>query len=69
MDERQARNRHMLISLTRLSGAVLIIFGMIALSGRIDLDRTYAWVMAIVGMADFFFVPLVLYRRWRTPKS
>lgn len=68
MDEQQARSRHMLISLTRLSGAVLVILGMIALAGRIELDETLAWALIIAGAAGFFFVPLFLYRRWRTPK-
>ena len=69
MDDQQARNRHLAISLTRLAGAVLVVLGMVALSDGIALDPAIAWTAVVIGAACFFFVPLYLYRRWRSPKS
>lgn len=68
MDEQQARNRVFLIGAARLAGAVFVLLGMAALAGRIALDRGAAWALVLAGIAGFFFVPLFLYRRWRTPK-
>lgn len=63
------RNRFLAISLLRVAGAVLILIGMVVMSGRFKiLPPGVGLVMVLVGALDFAFVPLWLARKWRTPK-
>lgn len=69
MTDDPARNRHLAIALLRLSGAVLIMFGMVIAAGRFQTIPPVAGIaMVVVGALDFALVPLWLARRWRTPK-
>ncbi|MBS0502715.1 MAG: hypothetical protein JSS55_02730 [Proteobacteria bacterium] len=69
MTDDPARKRFLAISLLRLSGAVLVMFGLVIAAGRFEsLPRLAGIVMVVVGALDFALVPLLLARRWRTPK-
>lgn len=69
MDDSQARNRFLAISLLRLAGALLILFGLAIAAGRLpDVPRLVGIIAVLVGALDFALVPLMLARRWRTPK-
>jgi len=69
MDDSQARNRFLAISLLRLAGALLILFGMVIAAGRLpEVPRLVGIIAVLVGALDFALVPLMLARRWRTPK-
>lgn len=69
MNDIQARNRFLAISLLRLAGALLIMFGLVIAAGRLaEVPRTVGVIAIIVGALDFALVPLWLARRWRTPK-
>lgn len=62
-----ARNRFLLISLMRLSGAAILLFGiMISMErfdwARGDLARYLGFGVSIVGLIDFFVVPRLLAR-------
>ncbi|GAO39902.1 hypothetical protein SCH01S_39_01870 [Sphingomonas changbaiensis NBRC 104936] len=69
MDDSQARNRFLAISLLRLAGALLILFGLVIAAGRLpEVPRLVGIIAVLVGALDFALVPLMLARRWRTPK-
>lgn len=69
MNDNQARNRFLVISLLRLAGALLVMFGLVIAAGRLpDVPRIVGIVAVLVGALDFALVPLLLARRWRTPK-
>ncbi|MBS0313883.1 MAG: hypothetical protein JSS05_06795 [Proteobacteria bacterium] len=69
MTDDPARKRFLAIWLLRLSGAVLVMFGLVIAAGRFEsLPRLAGIVMVVVGALDFALVPLLLARRWRTPK-
>ena len=69
MDENQVRNRFLVISLLRLAGALLVMFGLVIAAGRLpEVPRIVGIVAVLVGALDFALVPLLLARRWRTPK-
>ena len=69
MDDNQARNRFLAISLLRLAGALLVMFGLVIAAGRLpDVSRIVGIVAVLIGALDFALVPLLLARRWRTPK-
>ena len=68
-----AKQRHFAISLFRLSGAFILMFG-IAISmqrfGWVQGDKA-KWLGLIVsclGMFQFLFVPRMLARAWATPR-
>lgn len=69
MDDSQARNRYLAISLLRLGGALAIMFGLVIAAGRLpEVPRIVGIIAVLVGALDFALVPLWLARRWRTPK-
>jgi hypothetical protein len=69
MDDDKARNRFLAISLLRLAGALLVMFGLVVAAGRLlDVPPIAGMVMVLVGALAFAVVPLLLARRWRTPK-
>jgi hypothetical protein len=69
MNDDKARNRFLAISLLRLAGALLVMFGLVTAAGRLpDVPRIVGIVAVLVGALDFALVPLLLARRWRTPK-
>jgi len=61
-----ARARFYFIAAHRVVGAVLIILGMLAMEGALDWGEGVGKVLAIVGLIDFFIIPLVLARMWRS---
>lgn len=70
--ELRARARFYYIGAMRLAGAFMVMAGMIIAAGRWplvdpDTDRIIGAVIAILGFADFFIVPILLARRWKSP--
>jgi hypothetical protein len=47
-------------------GAVLIMLGILAMRGALDWGEDLGKVLAIVGLIEFFVIPLVLARLWRS---
>ncbi|QIG54811.1 hypothetical protein G6N82_12195 [Altererythrobacter sp. BO-6] len=63
--EALARKRFMVMNLMRVSGLVLVLLGIAIARGVIDLPAPVGWVLAAIGLFDFFFVPSLLARSWR----
>lgn len=61
------KQRFMAIQLMRLMGAGLTLLGILIAGGKIDLPVLLGYVFVVIGMVDFFVMPKVLARRWRTP--
>lgn len=61
-----ARARFYFIAAHRVIGAVLIMLGMLAMQGALDWGEGVGKVLAIVGLIDFFIIPLVFARMWRS---
>lgn len=69
MTDDPARRRYFAIALLRLSGALLVMFGMVIAAGKFpSIPKPAGIVMILVGALDFALVPVMLARRWRTPK-
>lgn len=67
-DEARARSRFMVIQIVRLTGLGLFLFGLLAIAGRVELPVAAGYVLAVVGMAEMLVVPLILSRKWKSPK-
>lgn len=61
-----ASARFWFIAAHRILGAALVILGMMAMQGVLDWGQGVGEVLAIVGLIDFFVVPLVFARKWRS---
>ncbi len=57
----------MLMQLGRLAGVALVLVGLMALQGQVDLPAWAGYPMVIGGIATFFLVPRHLARKWRSP--
>jgi len=64
--ENLARHRLMIISLVRFSGVVLIMLGIYTVSGKAAWPDFIGYVLLLLGAVEFFYMPLVLARRWRS---
>jgi len=67
LTEDAAKKRFFLISMTRLSGAILVMLGILVVNQNIDWPTMVGYVLIVVGLVDMFYLPLVLARRWRSP--
>ncbi len=63
------RARFLALNAVRIAGVALVLAGLLIESGRIDPPRAVGWIFLAVGLADFFLVPRLLARRWRTPRA
>lgn len=62
-----ARARFYFISAHRVLGGIMVLLGLMVLSGTLDWDDAVGWVLLALGLADFFIAPLVFARLWRSP--
>lgn len=67
-----AITRFAVIQAVRLVGAVLVLIGVLTLSRRIpalaDVPEAASYAIIAVGLADFFALPVLLARRWKSPR-
>lgn len=67
---RTERNRFIALNAVRISGALMIVFGMAVISRRfVDLPIEAGYAIFAVGIIDFIVAPLLLARAWSTPKD
>ncbi|MXO69225.1 hypothetical protein GRI72_10340 [Altererythrobacter marinus] len=64
-----AMGRHFAIVAVRFTGIAFILLGILALRGAIDLADGAGYVLIAVGLLEVFLVPMILVRRWRTPRQ
>lgn len=68
-----ARGRFVVIQLARLLGVLTVLLGIMMQDGRIpalrDVPPLAGYLLIVVGLADVFIMPVILARRWRSPKE
>lgn len=67
-----AAGRFFALQAVRLSGAVMVLVGVMIGTGRAPsflggMPREAGYVLAVLGMIEFFYVPRLLARKWKTP--
>ena len=62
-----ARGRWMVITFLRIGGVAMVVTGILALQGVVDLPDVAGYALVAIGLVDVFAVPLILARKWRTP--
>jgi len=63
-DEKLAQRRFFFLQLIRFSGLALVMLGIAINVGQIDLPSELGFVISLIGMIEFFFVPWFLASRW-----
>jgi len=66
-DDRIARNRFLLLNLVRLGGLALVLLGISVHYGKLALPEAAAYVLVVAGFAEFFLLPNLIAKNWRTP--
>jgi hypothetical protein len=64
-----ARNRWMVINAVRLAGAAMVIVGILGVRGVFEYPAVAGYLLIAVGLFDVFWVPIMLARKWRSPKE
>jgi drug/metabolite transporter (DMT)-like permease len=73
-DDSLAKKRFFAITAMRLMGAFFVLIGFVLIRGGWELagqptDRWIGVAVVLIGAFDFAVMPLLLARRWRSPKS
>ncbi|MEE4452585.1 hypothetical protein [Novosphingobium resinovorum] len=69
-----AKARFFIINVVRMGGVMFVVLGMLVATGRIwteELGSGGKWVgylLLVFGLVDTLILPLLLTRKWRTPK-
>ena len=68
-DRDPAAGRYAVMQLARLGGMAMVVLGAAMLGGAIPGQHELAVALFVLGAVEFFAVPLLLARRWRSPKE
>ncbi|MCA0209615.1 MAG: hypothetical protein LCH74_11185 [Proteobacteria bacterium] len=73
-DDSLAKKRFFAITAMRLMGAIFVLIGFVLIRGGWEVagqptDRWIGVAVVLIGAFDFAVMPLLLARRWRSPKS
>jgi hypothetical protein len=63
--EAKARQRFFVLNAVRFGGLGMVMLGMAIAGGLLPLPWQAGAALAVVGLVDFFFVPLFLARSWK----
>jgi len=69
-----AARRFAVLQLARLSGALLMLLAVVVIAGKAPawlggIPREAGYVLAAIGLFEFYALPRFLARRWRTPRE
>jgi hypothetical protein len=69
-----AKMRFIALSLFRVVGALMVMAGFALISGGFTVsgppnDRWLGTALVLLGVFEFAVMPLILARRWRTPRA
>jgi len=65
-DHDPAKARFLTIQAVRLSGVVTAVLGALVLGGILPLPEIAGYILVALGVAEIFFLPIVLAKRWRS---
>jgi Na+/melibiose symporter-like transporter len=63
--EALAKQRFMLLNLTRFVSIAMVMLGMVIISGRLLKGYEFVgYVILLLGVAEFFLMPVIFKKRW-----
>lgn len=67
MSQDPAAARYLVLSLIRLACAAQVLLGVVIIGRRFGLPYLVGATLVLAGVLEFFLVPRLLARRWRSP--
>lgn len=69
-DHDPAKARFAIINLVRITGVACIVLGILIATDRIlaGVPDWIAYILIANGLIDAFVIPVILVRKWRTPR-
>lgn len=69
-----AAKRFALLQLARLSGAMIMLLAVVVIAGKAPawlgaIPKEAGYVLAAIGLLEFYALPRFLARRWRSPRE
>ena len=64
-----AQSRYFTMVAVRFAGVVLILAGILVLRQVLEVPEAVGYVLLALGLAGVFVMPIVLARRWRSPRE
>ena len=69
-EETRAQYRFLILNLVRISGAIMLVLGLAIIArGVFGLPELAGYVLFVIGIIDFMLVPLLLAKKWKSPKD
>jgi hypothetical protein len=69
-EETKAQYRFLIINIIRITGAIMLVLGLAIIArGAFGLPKAAGYVLFFVGILDFMLVPLLLAKKWKSPKD
>ncbi len=69
MNDDAARKRFFAITAIRLTGIGLILFGLMIMAGKTGLPEWAGYLITLAGGFDALVAPIILSRRWKSPRE
>ena len=72
--EKQAKARFFMLIMLRITGAILVVFGLLIVNGRIvaiapDSRTLIGGIIVMAGLVEALWIPIALARSWKTPDA
>ena len=64
----KARNRYFIIQALRIVGVAMVVAGIAMVRGKFGGEPLVGYVLIVIGLLDTFGTPVLLARKWRTPR-
>lgn len=64
-----AIGRFWMLQLMRLGGLLLVIAGVMMIAGRLPAPPVLGYGLLLLGAFEFFFLPRMLAKRWKSPDA
>lgn len=69
MNDDLAKKRFITIQMVRLLGAAMTVVGLMVIARRLDWPLAVGYLLLLNGLFDVLFVPILLAKRWKSPKE
>lgn len=68
-DDDPAKGRFMFMQMMRLGGLLLVFGGILIISGTVTGPPALGYGLLVLGVVEFFIMPIMLAKRWKTPEE
>jgi len=66
-DHDPAKGRFVMLQMMRFGGVLMVIGALLILSGKVPGPPALGYGLLVFGAFEFFFMPMMLAKRWKTP--